>query len=679
MANFSIMADVPNPVFDSNGNPFSGAVLKAFLPGTTTSTSIAIDEDGGSPQASITYNAQGKLEVTGNEILPYIDRKIKWGIFANAVDAAANTPFYMGPFDDVPRPFDNNSAARLNPATLAIWQADTSAQADDVLNIKERSAGNGNQFFADVITGTGTANGNDIVAHSTLNLSAVMRDLDVERNPGTVAIMVATDWIPGQNVTTRGYFVSGSRGAATYAIKTAAQATTDGDIIDELGGHTLANGFVATIQTIKDKRNIAQYGAVGVSTGNPTVDVLPSINAALFGGGTKVKIPGLKYGIINTVKIPSDSELVQVAGGKLFGLGIMSPLECMVTPDVDTSNIKTKDLFLDANNELGLSCLFVRLGSNNVKCTGTTAVNTTHDLTRGGGRGLSVHGGAPNGNRNIILDNSTVIDCYEAIDVVADDTLGNTSKNVMISNTTVENCEILIALFTSTAAFPISPDFHNVVIDGVVGRNVGRSDTFTRVHGVINSKEGGNTLISNVFVHNDAAYTAVKAVYAVMGKMSNVKISNFVYSGAMSYVYNNRAWDESNPSISNDNISRDLDFDINVVGTAFSPISSALTAGSLATLIRSTFKAKANAWTQTNVFDFAVDKYVTVYSEIMETTTPRRLTGIMSSMNSLPFTVTGADNVANIGGAIFVVDTVDGKTYRQTLANGVPGAFVALN
>lgn len=101
MATFSVMADVPNPLFNKNGNPFSGAVLKAFLPGTTTSTSIAIDSAGSSPQASITYNAQGKLEVSGNEILPYIDRKHKWGVFANAVDAAANTPFYMGPFDNV--------------------------------------------------------------------------------------------------------------------------------------------------------------------------------------------------------------------------------------------------------------------------------------------------------------------------------------------------------------------------------------------------------------------------------------------------------------------------------------------------------------------------------------------------------------------------------------------------
>lgn len=101
MASWSVMSDVPNPLIDGNGDPFSGAVLKAYLPGTTTSTSIAIDSSGTSPQTSITANSEGKWEVSGNEILPYIDRKHKWGIFADATDALANSPFYMGPFDNV--------------------------------------------------------------------------------------------------------------------------------------------------------------------------------------------------------------------------------------------------------------------------------------------------------------------------------------------------------------------------------------------------------------------------------------------------------------------------------------------------------------------------------------------------------------------------------------------------
>lgn len=98
---FSKMSAVPNPVPDTNGDPFGGAVLKAYLPGTTTSTSIFINSNGDSPQASITANADGIWEVSGNEIVPHIDRTVKWAIFANATDAAANTSPYMGFFDNI--------------------------------------------------------------------------------------------------------------------------------------------------------------------------------------------------------------------------------------------------------------------------------------------------------------------------------------------------------------------------------------------------------------------------------------------------------------------------------------------------------------------------------------------------------------------------------------------------
>ncbi|MDB4726141.1 glycoside hydrolase family 55 protein [bacterium] len=98
---WSKMSDVPNPIFDANGDPYSGAVLKAYLPGTTTTTSIAIDSSGSSPQTTITANANGAWEVSGNEVVPHIDRKHKWAIFANAAHATANTPAYMGFFDNI--------------------------------------------------------------------------------------------------------------------------------------------------------------------------------------------------------------------------------------------------------------------------------------------------------------------------------------------------------------------------------------------------------------------------------------------------------------------------------------------------------------------------------------------------------------------------------------------------
>ncbi|MBL4664274.1 MAG: hypothetical protein JKY22_12150 [Flavobacteriaceae bacterium] len=96
------MSEVPNPIIvDAAGTAGSGYVLKAYDVGTTDSKSITIDADATSPQTSVTANSNGVWEVSGNEIVPHINGVYKWGIFANATDATANTPFYMGPFDSI--------------------------------------------------------------------------------------------------------------------------------------------------------------------------------------------------------------------------------------------------------------------------------------------------------------------------------------------------------------------------------------------------------------------------------------------------------------------------------------------------------------------------------------------------------------------------------------------------
>ena len=65
--------------------------------------------------------------------------------------------------------------ARLNPSTLAIWKADPLAAAGNVVTTKERTAGKGGGATGDVIAGTGTANGLNIVAHDTLSVSWDLR------------------------------------------------------------------------------------------------------------------------------------------------------------------------------------------------------------------------------------------------------------------------------------------------------------------------------------------------------------------------------------------------------------------------------------------------------------------------------------------------------------------------
>jgi len=175
---WSILAGLPRVLFDANGDPYSGAVLKAYLPGTTTSTSLAIDSAGSSPQTSITYNAEGKLEVSGNENQAYIDRKCKWGIFANATDAAANTPFYMGPFDNVEQTVSREeSAFSKSFPTLAAAVADAGLVDGDALNIAERASGNGGGAIWDVVlSSTVTENTYDIVqCTGVATLSLVLR------------------------------------------------------------------------------------------------------------------------------------------------------------------------------------------------------------------------------------------------------------------------------------------------------------------------------------------------------------------------------------------------------------------------------------------------------------------------------------------------------------------------
>jgi hypothetical protein len=168
------MSEVPNPVTDANGNPYSGAVLKAYLPGTTTATSIAIDKDGSSPQASLTANAEGIWEVSGNEVIPHIDRKCKWGIFANATDATANTPFYMGPFDNIDRSI-SISSTEIVFETVAAMVASTSLSVGDHVRTLGYTAigdGGGNEYDI-VAAATGTDDGGsyiDLATHQAKGL-----------------------------------------------------------------------------------------------------------------------------------------------------------------------------------------------------------------------------------------------------------------------------------------------------------------------------------------------------------------------------------------------------------------------------------------------------------------------------------------------------------------------------
>ena len=76
---------------DTNGDPYSGAVLKVYEAGTSTPTDLATDSGGGTTVASIALNADGYPEVSGNIVIPHIDQDYKLALYPTQTAADANT------------------------------------------------------------------------------------------------------------------------------------------------------------------------------------------------------------------------------------------------------------------------------------------------------------------------------------------------------------------------------------------------------------------------------------------------------------------------------------------------------------------------------------------------------------------------------------------------------------
>lgn len=196
----------------------------------------------------------------------------------------------------------------------------------------------------------------------------------------TVALMKLQSLDDGLLVETKGYTSAGDGGAGRYLVKTAAQATADGDTIDEVGaGFTLANGNVAILQPVFNKVYLAQFGVADDGT-----DQYAKINAAFtyadsLGGGTIISIAGTaKYatqlllpsnctlqgvgryisilepiGDINGIQIQRDSTLeniwlktnqAQTAGRWVVGFGFLDTAQGGVAMDNARSIIRNVEI-----------------------------------------------------------------------------------------------------------------------------------------------------------------------------------------------------------------------------------------------------------------------------------------------------------------------------------------------
>lgn len=76
---------------DAGGNPYSGAVLKAYEAGTTTPAVLATDATGGTTVGSVALNASGNPVVSGNVVIPHIDRSYKLVLYPSQAAADANS------------------------------------------------------------------------------------------------------------------------------------------------------------------------------------------------------------------------------------------------------------------------------------------------------------------------------------------------------------------------------------------------------------------------------------------------------------------------------------------------------------------------------------------------------------------------------------------------------------
>lgn len=90
MAYLPISKLVPQFV-DSNGDPYSGAVLKAYEAGTSTVLSMATDSTGGTTATSMALNSDGYVEVSSNIVIPHVNENFKLSLYPTQTAADANS------------------------------------------------------------------------------------------------------------------------------------------------------------------------------------------------------------------------------------------------------------------------------------------------------------------------------------------------------------------------------------------------------------------------------------------------------------------------------------------------------------------------------------------------------------------------------------------------------------
>ena len=170
-----------------------------------------------------------------------------------------------------------------------------------------------------------------------------------ESQAENVQEIIDTNIIPGTLVTTKGYNTAGDDGHGKYFIKTASNATSDGDSFSASTTINLLmdSGDVAVLQ-IQGSLYINQSGAIADGVTDTTVNIAESILRAFTDGITLIWGPG--------VYIYSDSETTHVSdfSGKLVKwMGNSTTIKCTKDEGFIWSFFTVDEFYLEGIKLLG--------------------------------------------------------------------------------------------------------------------------------------------------------------------------------------------------------------------------------------------------------------------------------------------------------------------------------------
>lgn len=423
LAAFKPIATTTPQYEDTNGNPFSGAVLKAFKAGTTTNILMATDSTGLTTATSMALNSNGYPELSGTIVIPHIDEAYKLSLFPTQAAADSNTGAIWT--------IDNLSiGTTLGDSTVDITTNTVLTQATHcnaqlnvtntvTLTLPAVASVANNCIFTMRNAGTGvvTLDGD---GSETINGTTT-----ITFTPGTGATVIAgsTAWssigdkaaqIDGDNTFTNDNTFSGdvafldegeltiATGAITvtavnHTIDTESDAATDD--LDTVNGGT--DGMLLFMSTENDARDVV----IKHNTGNiltpdgqdftlaTTQEATQLIFSAALSKWQVVTVPFTRAAVVEAGVITLEASQVTTSG-TVFDFNVASGAKTITVSLEDVSLSGSDDILIQFSDAGGVETSGYKSTSTLLSSsTGTTSGSTSgFVLERGGVAALTFHG-----------------------------------------------------------------------------------------------------------------------------------------------------------------------------------------------------------------------------------------------------------------------------------------------